>query len=300
VTALRQALTSPEFLTGLRFGAAGAMVVGIGCWWWQSKRGRAGSVVGLLLAGAAVVAMPVVRSVPRELILGLAMLGVAGSAASQFSWPILVKALVAMPGAWLVLEAIPDVYTGWLRWLMAAATVVGGPLTDLTDQRFPKPALGPLLLAATVAGTFLAVPDTEVLLVVLGVMTPLAWMGWPLDLSRVGAGGSYMAVGLLVWAGAWGGVGRPASTVGMVACLGVLVLLPIVAKPDLAADVNKHLWALFAIHLLVVGVGSRVAGLQTDPLFAATIATAALVVGGFLLILVRRNASKLRQESPGP
>jgi hypothetical protein len=139
----------------------------------------------------------------------------------------------------------------------------------------------------TLAGIYLDVPDTEVTLVLVGVMAPLVLLGWPTSLSGLGVVGSYVAVGLIAWASAMDGVGRPGSIVGAIACFGIFVLIPVLVR-DNAIETWDQRWVV-GIHLLVVGVSSRIAGFRAEPLRAGVIAAAVLLVGAWFITRISRG-----------
>jgi hypothetical protein len=60
-----------------------------------------------------------------------------------------------------------------------------------------------VLLAITLVGLFYTVPDTGDAVVLLGVALPVAALGWPWVVARLGAGGSFAIAGLLAWVAAW-------------------------------------------------------------------------------------------------
>ena len=276
------------------------MLVGLlagGIWRWKTRQPAA--IVGLLLTGAALMALPVARAIPSEVLLGLALLGLAGLLTNVLSHSVVLQVGVAVPGAWLITGELAEVYSGWIVWLLFGAMAVGGTLVASGDQRLRSPILGPGLFAISLAGVFLDVPDTEEMLVLLGVMAPLVLLGWPLGLSRLGGAGSYMAVGTLIWAAAWGGIGRPGSVLGAIACLGVLLLVPLAYRGGEAISATS--WpALVAVHLVVVGVASRVAGFRADAWEAAVIAVAALAAGLVATRALIRGDDDRHQRSYDP
>ncbi len=271
---IRQAIASDEFLTGLRLGsvALGAGVL-VGVIWWKR---RPIPIVGLLWAAAGLVALD--HRTP-ELWLGVGLLAIAGSTLPRLPLPFLLAPVVAVPGAWLVAFQADLAGPDSFPWLTFGVIVVGAPLVALTDRHMGRPALGLLLWAVTVAGIYVDVPDTEHILVILAAAAPLVLLGWPLNLGRLGEAGGYAGVGLLAWAVVTDGVGRPASVVGAVACLGVFLVVPVALWIRNRA-LNRHRLAwLVALHVGMVALSSRVAGLQNDVALAASISAATLLVG---------------------
>jgi hypothetical protein len=137
------------------------------------------------------------------------------------------------------------------------------------------------------AGIYAAVPDTEHVLVVVGILVPFAALAWPWPVARLGAGGAAGTVALIVWAAAYGARGRPPSVLGAIACLGLLLALAV--GPRIPASVPSLLEGLGARErVLVLGglqavvalFAARTAGLQSEllPSVVLSIPPAALAV----------------------
>ncbi len=130
----------------------------------------------------------------------------------------------------------------------------------------------------------------------LGVSIPLALLGWPLRLVRIGPG-AYPLVAVFVWVAAWGGRGRPASIVAVTACLGILLIEPIIGRTKWAQGRRlpsgvAGVLSVGAIHVTVVLVASRWAARQTSVAMAALVGALALLVGAAVLILLLRQPGK--------
>ena len=277
--------TTDEFLQGLKWGAAALAAGLILALIWRRWRKSPAPLVGALLVGAAYLAMPTARELPEALWQGLAMLAGAGV---LFPWARkapLLPAILAVPGAWWITQKADLPVDAWLVWLLLAIIVIGAPLAATFDRQHAETGYGPVLLALTIAGAYTTLPDTEEILVLLGVTLPLVLLAWPKALASLGAWGAYPAVGLLAWVIAWGGRGREGSIIGAAACLGLLVAEPIaryVARRSatlldrLPAGAGGAVLAGLA-QVIVVAVTARVAGLQDDPIPAGLIALAALL-----------------------
>ncbi len=277
------ALVSPEFVTGLRSGLMAVAVGLLVAMWWRRSKVRSAPIVGLLWAGAGGAALA--WGTHLELIVGLTLLALAGLVHPQLGHIPSVRLGAAGVGAWLIGHQSGLSGPTWVPWLVVSAIAVGASLVAATDGELEWPTLAPLLWAITVAGIYVNVPDTEEMLVLAGTAAPLVVLGWPLNLARLGAGGSYAAVGLLAWSTAAGGTGRPASIVGGLACLGVFTLVPLARWPR--RNFVEGRWpGLVLLHLALVGVCSRVAGLRTDVAEAAVIAASALAIGLIVLRLL--------------
>jgi hypothetical protein len=83
------------------------------------------------------------------------------------------------------------------------------------------------LFAVTAGGVYLAVPDTELARVMLGVAIPFVLLSIPRPLSPFGPAGSAAIVGVFAWVVVVGGRGRPSSIVGGLATIGILVAEPL-------------------------------------------------------------------------
>jgi hypothetical protein len=64
----------------------------------------------------------------------------------------------------------------------------------------------------------------------LAVVFPIAFLAWPRVAVSLGVEGAYLAVAVFVWVVAQGGGGRPPSILGSVACLGLLLLEPVIIR----------------------------------------------------------------------
>ena len=202
------AVRSVEFLAGLTWGvvALGAgLVVSLV---WRRLFHRPAPVVGLLLTAAAWWAMPTVRETPEDLWQGLLMLAGAGLLFPWVRKVPLLPAVLATPGAWWITQRAGLPVDPWVLWLLFAMIVAGGPLTASVDRTYEKWGLATILLVVTIAGVFSTLPDTEEILVLLGVTVPLVFLAWPKVLASLGGVGAYPAVGVFAWVIVWGGRGQ--------------------------------------------------------------------------------------------
>lgn len=273
-----ESVRSPEFLAALRWGGVVGLVGLLAGLAWRRLHKKPAPIAGLATTLAAVLAMPIARPLPTELFAGLVLLLLAGIA---FPWtrrgPLLPE-LSALPGAWLIgRSGLPG--RGWVLVLAVVLVALGGPIIS----RFDEPAEGyPVptwMFAISAAGAWATVPDTEEILVLLGGLALPTLLAWPLKVARLGSSGAYALVGLYMWVVAWGGRGREGSIVGAVACLGGFVLSPLMTSLK-RPPVRLPALAVIALHLILVIVGARIAGLRENPLAAASIAALALAITG--------------------
>jgi hypothetical protein len=278
---VREVLDATQFTTGLSFGGPAVAVTAVVALAWVAVFRRRGPLAGLALAAAGLLAMADVFDIPEALVAGIVVLAIAGLIASLTPWSDAVGLALSIPGALMVVEAdgIPDV--SWMKPLIVVTIVLGGTAVGSFDERWRASTFGPVLLPMCVAGVYLTVPDTEHLLVLVGVAIAVPILGWPFPLASLGRPGAYGAIALLMWAAAVDGTGRPASVIGASACFGFFVaeaIVRYVTRRELDLDRIPHVVRVvpYAVaHGAVVYVGSRVAGLRTEPREAAVMGAVA-------------------------
>ena len=256
-----------QFHAGLLLGVVLALV-GAVYGFAARRRGRPARPIGGLLVGLGfAVGIAATTALPLSVALGFVLLGLGGFVAGYLGGVdrALVSTALAVPGA-IALSTHTGAHRAyWVAPLAIIAVVCAAPLTADFDRRFGVRG-GPLVLyAVSVVGVFYAVPNTARALVLLGVALPIALLGWPIALARLGQAGSYVAVGALVWVATYEGRGRDAATIGAIACLGLLVV-------ERWSNSRWGVAGAVLVQLVLVLVASRVAGIRH-----AT-GTAALVV----------------------
>lgn len=236
---------------------------------------------------------------PSGLLWGLAALFVAGELADRTPNPKIIGAVLALPGA--VLVGVSSDFPGpsWSQNLVIGTIIVASPLAADLDRRCARLGLGPVLWLIAVAGLYWTVPDTERVRPLIGAALPLAFTGWPLRFSRMGAGGISAGIALLTWVAAFEGRGRPGSIVGAVASLGLFVVEPIgrmLAKGRIASlsrslGLGAFEWCVVGAQLIVVGYASRVAGFADTGgdafLFLIPALPVAIAIGGIVRVSKR-------------
>jgi hypothetical protein len=293
-----------EFIMGLRFGVV-AVVLGLAAAVvWRSRRPL--PAAGLLFTTAFAGALAETLGLPAGLGFGLAALAGAGLASG-----LLVgrppAAILAVPGAWLVLSRSGLTLEPWAVVLLGATIVIGGWLLADFDTRWRRQPLGPPLLAVSVAGVYSTVPDTEQALVALGAALPLAFLAWPWPLASLGRAGAYAACGSLLWIVAAGGVGRGSALVGGAACLGLLAVEPVARLLDpgresvLGCLPGGYRGAAMAaaLHLLLVYVAARVAGMRPGAVEAALVTMVAFAVSVGLALVATAARRRLAARRAG-
>jgi hypothetical protein len=198
----------------------------------------------------------------------------------------------AMPIGLLLALSVAVVATAY-----GARTVSGWLTTGDTSAEGTLPSrVPPLAVFITIAGVWLAVPDTEAPLVVLGAALPL--VGLALVLGAPGL----TAVPLALWGaiaidvfgwGAWGARGRPAALVGALACAGILLLVPLL-RPLL--ERGRGAVALLGVHAITVLLAARWAS-RTDDIWLG-VARSALVLTAAAVALAMVSGRAWRAPAP--
>ena len=114
----------------------------------------------------------------------------------------------------------------WLPWMVFLGVLVS-PLVADFDRRSARLGLGPVLFAVSLAGVFSYLPENDLIRGLVGVALPLAFVGIPLRLARLGEGGTAAALGLYFWAIAYEANDTGAQAWLMLFALGLLLVEPI-------------------------------------------------------------------------
>jgi hypothetical protein len=246
MNSLRVLLESRQFGAGLTAGLVAALVSLMWVLLVEGMRRRADAAyplgapvrlvpgaVGVAFCAAVLAAMDGTGPLPRELPvpgalwLGTGALVVAGVIAAQLASPAVAGAVLALPGGVLLASALPGDPPAWAVLLVVVGPAVAGATTADLDTRLARSGTGSLLFLVALGGAYATLPDTELVLLALGAGLCVTLLAWPITLARFGPGGAYGATGLFLWIAVVEGVGRPGSTVGAAACLGVLVAEPL-------------------------------------------------------------------------
>ena len=312
--ALSELIENEDFLTGLAFGVAALAAIGLGAAVRRAadqgaeptprppRRGRARraapptAALGIVAAGLLGLLAAYPDVVTTRLVVGLVLVTVGPFAASFAvvgDWRrSIVAAATAVPGAIVIATAAATQNSfDWIEPFVVFSVVVGGALITEFDRANARSGLGPVLLAVAAFGIYTAVPDTELIAVILGATIPMAFVGFPVALSALGPG-AYGVVGLVGWVVASGGRGRPGSVVGAFACLGLLLVEPFVrlvlrgrVRP-IRRPVSVLTAIVVAIQCVLAVTIARTAGLEQSALDAAVLALALLGAGALALAVV--------------
>lgn len=222
----------------------------------------------------------------------MALTGIVAVAGGRAS----VVALAAVPGAAILAMAAPA-EPWWFRMTVFVAVPVGGFLVDEFDVRYERLGLGMLFYGLACLGAFLAVPDTELPRALLAVVFPMMFLAWPKVQVRLGRTGAYGAMSVFTLSTVTGGVGRSASVIGAMACLGLMVLEPMVVSvrhrlarlPYWLHETPEAAVLATIPQVVLVLVASRVAGLMVSITGAMVTVLVLVTVFTPLLVWVERT-----------
>lgn len=255
---LADLLRRPQFHAGLLTGLAAWLVV-----YTLSPR-RYGW--GVALSAATIIGVHVSVGQRLGTALGLTLLAVGGvllggrDNSNQNLLPWLIIGLGAIVTT--VRGGLPG--TLWIQFLAPVMIIVSGYWMSGWGNLPQRQLLGPLV-AITAFGIWSTVPDTDTARVLLGAAIPLLFATLPSTGLRLSAAGAFPLAGLIVWVAATGGEGRHASIVGAWACLGVLMILPLLRSK--AGRIGPGV--VLGGHALFVVVAARLFGLWQEALFAS-------------------------------
>lgn len=221
-----QLLDTDFFQTGLRFGVA-ALALALILSLIMRRSGRPAPVGGILIAVAALASLVALDEDVSVEVLAFGLI-LAGAFAARIlrsrDW---IAPLAVLPGAvWLAIGTTVTDYL-WIRIIIVLLVPLGGFLINDFEKRYERMGLGVVFYALACLGVFVAVPDTEWARVLIAVAVPITFAAWPRVGIAIGSEGAYLAVALLIIVTAHGGGERPASMVGSIASLGLLLIEPL-------------------------------------------------------------------------
>lgn len=207
-------------------------------------------------------------------ILGLGLIVGGAGLARVLMAPAWVIPVAVVPGAlWIAVTTSATEFV-WVRVAIVVLVPVCGYLITDFEMRYRRMGLGMIFYGLAALGVFVAVPDTEWARVLTAAAIPVVFIAWPRVGISLGVEGAYVATAVLILVSAQGGEPRPASIVGSIACLGLLVLEPIAfaMSPSIVALTTsmRQNWAGAALaslpQFVVVALCSRVAARFTTEL----------------------------------
>lgn len=301
---LTEILESSLFIWGLVVGAVCLVLVLVVA---MIRRGEAPLPFGgVLLAGATLVAWSLGGEHSGAAWVGVgAVVGLTAAVALAGGRPWMV-CLASFPGAVVLANTVPEEPL-WFRGTVLVVVPVAGFLVDEFDTRYRHLGLGVLFYGLACLGSFLAVPDTELPRALMAAAFPLMFASWPKALVNLGRVGAYAAVSVFVFSTVTGGVGREASVIGALACLGLLILEPVVVRlrhrlarlPAWLHETPEAALLATIPQVVLVFVASRVAGLMVSIKGAAVTVLVLFGVFTLMLIWVERTRIPHLGDEPG-
>jgi hypothetical protein len=294
-------LHAHSFTLGLAYGGIALLIAGIVA---AISRRRVPDVAGIMFVAAAWLGVrgawgvTLARSTSAWAFVALA----AGGAASAIiighrprarRHAVVLTALFVAPGAIALASVTPLAGSTVARIGLAVATIgIAVGLRDF-DAAYGRKGAPWLLFGVAAIGVYLAVPDTELARVFLGVAIPFVFVSVPLPSAGFGPAGSAALSGLFTWVVFVGGRGRPGSVVGGLAAIGLLAAEPIgrrfvgrdrmlwkrlLGRYYRVNDANQDAWLASAFLAAVVQFGialyaSRIVG-REELAFTATLVLA--------------------------
>lgn len=284
-TILEDLLGEPQFLYAL---AAGAVIVVV---FYGLRRAYGSLPVGWALAyGTGALAVlgllfPVDSSLLVSLVLVVAagaLVDVAGFVPAR-RWRAVVQAVawgVAAVFSLLFASAITPELDPWLQitlasWVLAVAVAVRSlDRSSLADVVAP-------MLAITVIGIWVTVPETDMIEALLGLSLPMALVTVSPINGRATASGLFLVACLLGWLIVDGAAGRDVATLGGLVSAGMLVLAPLIRirRPGIRKG------PVLAAHLVFTVVATRFVDWIASP-SGALIALGVLTVVTLVALLL--------------
>ena len=248
---------------------------------WLIRRGSFTIGFAIVALVAALVGLQWEVDLDARFVLGLALLALAWLI--DLGVPVL-RLVALIGGAVLVVSELSGI-AGWMQVVGFVAVLVGAPLAVSLDRAVPR--CMPLLVLVSVGGIYVCAPDTELSKVVLGAVVPVVVLVLASRLRSSAVIASL--VGLLVWLAVVQGYGRPGAVVGSIACLGGILVAPLVRWRSTSLTPVAVLLGTHAVLVLYV---SRVAGFRHSAWAAFALCVPAFVAAALVLALVSRRAPR--------
>lgn len=231
MTNLLVIVESGYFRWGLALGGMCLAIVALLAAW--RRRSSPAPIGGFLITVATMAAVELAGG-DRNLEPSIAWFGLllifafaAGASALRLSPEL--TAVATIPGAVFVALAAPGT-PGWVRGAIVVSVPLAGFLLDDFESRYRSTGLGVVFFGLASAGTFLAVPDTELVRTLFAVSLPITFLAWPRVFVSIGRPGAYALIAVFAMFTATGAIERTASVLGGMACLGFLAMEPLYVR----------------------------------------------------------------------
>lgn len=279
-------IVDPDFLIGVVIGAVlyvGLYVASTVDW---AVRGWAA-----FLAGAGALALSFRVSTVEDLVLAIALVGASGfvfdlarsDSVNGYSvgWLLASALAIGASSVWLADQGIESVEPALLYALPGVVLVVAASLFWTSRGRDGQ-LLGPMV-ALSFGGVWVTVPETDAVVVILGMAIAFGAATLPPVRGRAVGAGSAALAGLFVWLALFGGATRPESVVASWTAIGLIPVLPALGGMEIR---GLRLPLLLIGHFSVVAVITRVvdAGASVAVILVTYAGLLALVAGAFTLL----------------
>jgi hypothetical protein len=295
VANLIEILQSSYFLWGLALG--GLALIGVR----GNEAVRTGDdplpIGGVLIAAASMGAASLAGDLPSAVWIGVGVIVLLTLMVENLDGSPIVIAAASIPGA-VVVALAGSSEPAWVRLVVVVSIPIIGFLINDFESRYGGHGLGVIYFGLAALGTFLAVPDTEWVRTLFAVALPISFLAWPRVLVTVGPAGAYAAGAVFALFTSEGGTGRPASVIGALACLGLLLIEPVLfrARPQIdllrAQLLGGPMSVLIAAvpQFAIVLVNSRIAAHYFSPIRSAAVVAVvfALTCGALIRFSDRR------------
>ncbi|MFV1998985.1 MAG: hypothetical protein ACC654_01320, partial [Acidimicrobiia bacterium] len=237
------------------------------------------AIVTLVIAGRA--------PVPVSMVLGLVLLAAAGWVPTN---NIATRMLTLIPGAAAIGASFSDSSQVALGAFVVVTIVLFGPFVAGFDERYRESTISPPLMAISLLGVFVTIPDTDVAVIVAAAALPWVFTGPPAKLVVLGRAGAFVATGFLVWVVASGGFSRSDALITGVATLALLVAEPAVrlfrsaerTRLDrlLATGLSGAVKITIVQGVVVLILGQLIGGTELGAVYAGVLAVSLLAIAG--------------------
>jgi hypothetical protein len=186
----------------------------------------------------------------------------------------------------------------WLKTLFVAGAVCFSRSTSKFEKRH-SPFLVTSMILLSVGAIFSTVPDTEEITLLFGILLPATIVAsfYPVrSLNRIGTVPLTM---IFIWVICIGGVGRAASIITSIGCLGFLILEPFAHSIGRFANRSFVISPIsaFAYHSLSITLALGYAR-TTANLWRSTIATIAALSVPFIFIILTEALNRVKFRDP--
>ena len=281
-------LSHPGFLTGLGIGLVAAallLAIGVGT---RGGPGGWGLVFGSTVALGLFIQFDVDPLV--YVFMGaMAVVGLAGDivirSVGSPSAPVSIGYWSAALAASFGLASLLQVgEVGWAPFFLPIVVAGAGAGIWLLSRSDASEVVGPMV-AISVAGMWVTVPETDMITVLVGAAIPFGLATLPPLRAKAWITGSLALSSLMAWLVFFEGVPREWTIAAAWATLATLPLFGILVR---IRPASYNMYFMLGIHVLYVMVVTRVADITDSAIAVAASALFLAITAGLLAIVTRR------------